>query len=142
MPLIIMKGWVTGLEPVISRTTIWRANQLHHTHHNEPGGIRTLDLRLRRPLLYPTELLNHLERAMGIEPTTSAWKAEVLPLNYTRNIKFSSGRSGRIRTCDPLLPRQVLYQAEPRPEHNVYYTVSEVKSQAFSFAFVSFKCCW
>ena len=25
-----------------------------------------------------------LERAMGIEPTTSAWKAEVLPLNYTR----------------------------------------------------------
>jgi hypothetical protein len=25
-----------------------------------------------------------LERVMGIEPTTSAWKAEVLPLNYTR----------------------------------------------------------
>ncbi len=23
---------------------------------------------------------------MGIEPTLSAWKAEVLPLNYTRNI--------------------------------------------------------
>ena len=65
-----------GLEPMISRTTIWRANQLHHTHHityrtvfcptkyhhikfsglNEPGGIRTLDLRLRRPLLYPAEL--------------------------------------------------------------------------------------
>ncbi len=22
---------------------------------------------------------------MGIEPTSSAWKAEVLPLNYTRN---------------------------------------------------------
>ena len=50
------KGWVVGLEPTISRTTIWRANQLHHTHHNEPGGIRTLDLRLRRPLLYPAEL--------------------------------------------------------------------------------------
>lgn len=25
-----------------------------------------------------------LERAMGIEPTLSAWKAEVLPLNYAR----------------------------------------------------------
>ena len=25
-----------------------------------------------------------MERVMGIEPTTSAWKAEVLPLNYTR----------------------------------------------------------
>lgn len=60
MPLIIMKGWVTGLEPVISRTTIWRANQLHHTHHTEPGGIRTLDLRLRRPLLYPAELQAHI----------------------------------------------------------------------------------
>ena len=53
----------------------------------DPGGIRTPDPRLRRPLLYPTELLNHeMERAMGIEPTTSAWKAEVLPLNYTRNL--------------------------------------------------------
>jgi hypothetical protein len=26
-----------------------------------------------------------LERVMGIEPTQSAWKAEVLPLNYTRD---------------------------------------------------------
>ena len=26
-----------------------------------------------------------LERVMGIEPTSSAWKAEVLPLNYTRH---------------------------------------------------------
>ncbi len=94
-----------GLEPTISRTTIWRANQLHHTHHNEPGGIRTLDLRLRRPLLYPAELQTHMQispckapcichrhvrlsdtgkRVMGIEPTYPAWKAGVLPLNYTR----------------------------------------------------------
>ncbi len=27
---------------------------------------------------------------MGIEPTYSAWKADVLPLNYTRNMKFKS----------------------------------------------------
>ncbi len=26
-----------------------------------------------------------LERVKGIEPSRSAWKAEVLPLNYTRN---------------------------------------------------------
>ena len=25
-----------------------------------------------------------MERVMGIEPTYSAWKADVLPLNYTR----------------------------------------------------------
>ena len=96
-----------GLEPMISRTTIWRANQLHHTHHTEPGGIRTLDLRLRRPLLYPAELQTHKtnslelislkaavtttfkalrKRVMGIEPTYLAWKASVLPLNYTRKV--------------------------------------------------------
>ena len=28
--------------------------------------------------------LPSMERVMGIEPTSSAWKAEVLPLNYTR----------------------------------------------------------
>jgi hypothetical protein len=27
---------------------------------------------------------SNMERVMGIEPTSSAWKAEVLPLNYTR----------------------------------------------------------
>ena len=33
-----------------------------------------------------TELLwnNKMERVMGIEPTTSAWKAGVIPFNYTR----------------------------------------------------------
>ena len=29
----------------------------------------------------------HMERVMGIEPTPSAWKAEVLPLNYTRALR-------------------------------------------------------
>jgi hypothetical protein len=44
-----------------------------------------------RPLPYqgsalPTELYGQSfnQRVMGIEPTLSAWKAEVLPLNYTR----------------------------------------------------------
>ena len=75
----LLAGWIKGFEPLASRATIWRANQLHHTHHityrtvfcptkyhrikfcgsNEPGGIRTLDLRLRRPLLYPAELQTH-----------------------------------------------------------------------------------
>ena len=53
----------------------------------------------------------------GIEPSSSAWKAEVLPLNYTRMIKLKiDGREDRIRTCDPLVPNQVLYQAELLPE--------------------------
>ena len=36
--------------------------------------------------------LSTLERVMGIEPTRSAWKAEVLPLNYTRVFVVSTGR--------------------------------------------------
>ena len=59
--------------------------------NGEPTGIRTPDTRLRRPLLYPTELWTHMERMMRIELTLSAWKAEVLPLNYIR-IKNWSGR--------------------------------------------------
>ena len=33
---------------------------------------------------------SNLERVMGIEPTSSAWKAEVLPLNYTRLVTRST----------------------------------------------------
>ena len=35
-------------------------------------------------LLTPAAASALMERVMGIEPTSSAWKAEVLPLNYTR----------------------------------------------------------
>ena len=45
-------------------------------------------------MLYPAELQTHtiqiktkLKRVMGIEPTYPAWKAGVLPLNYTRTAK-------------------------------------------------------
>ena len=31
------------------------------------------------------------KRVMGIEPTYPAWKAGVLPLNYTRKIYYKSG---------------------------------------------------
>ena len=108
--------WLEGFEPSASRATIWRANQLRHTHHsqdnltNVPEGIRTPDPRLRRPLLYPAELRTHnlmriaqVKRVMGIEPTYPAWKAGVLPLNYTR-----MRRGDRIRTCDLLIPNQAL----------------------------------
>ena len=46
-----------------------------------------------------------LERMMRIELTLSAWKAEVLPLNYIRKI----GAEDEIRTRDPRLGKAMLY---------------------------------
>ena len=81
-------GWVKGLEPSTPGTTIRCSNQLSYTHHisdtGTPEGTRTPDPLLRRQLLYPPELQARLERVMGIEPTRPAWKAGILPLNYTR----------------------------------------------------------
>ena len=51
---------LSGLEPPTSRLSGVRSNQLSYRPKNE------------------------LERVKGIEPSSSAWKAEVLPLNYTR----------------------------------------------------------
>ena len=51
---------LSGLEPPTSRLSGVRSNQLSY-----------------RPITI-------MERVMGIEPTTRAWKALVLPLNYTR----------------------------------------------------------
>ncbi len=56
------------------------------------GGIRTPDPRLRRPLLYPTELLTQI----------------------------NNGRDDRIRTCDILLPKQARYQTALHPVDHLY----------------------
>ena len=59
-------------------------SQLNYDHHDgAPRRIRTFDLCLRRALLYPAELWKRMEQVKGIGPSQPAWKASVLPLNYT-----------------------------------------------------------
>ena len=57
-----------------------------------------------------------MERVIGIEPTTSAWKAEVLPLNYTRIViaYYINGAPERSRTPNLLIRSQTLYPIELR----------------------------
>ena len=78
---------VAGLEPTNDGVKVRCLNRLGYTpilsKNGEPTGIRTPDTRLRRPLLYPAELQAH-KRVKGIGPSYLAWKASVLPLNYTR----------------------------------------------------------
>ena len=86
-------------------------------------GIRTPDLRLRRPLLYPAELQTHFslnenlsfsneKRVMGIEPTYPAWKAGVLPLNYTRRMIGVTG----FEPATSWSQTRRSSQAEPHPD--------------------------
>ena len=59
----------------------------------------------------PTTPLSH-KRVMGIEPTYPAWKAGVLPLNYTRigifNLLYNA--QFRNRTRDTRIFSPLLYQ--------------------------------
>ena len=56
---------------------------------------------------------------MGIEPTSSAWKAEVLPLNYTRLLFQRLFYQARTKSGSLLLLRQQLN----RPNLKIYQYV-------------------
>lgn len=49
-----------------------------------------------------------MERVAGIEPASSAWKAEVLPLNYTR---YEIQRTNRLKQANSDSPKSSITEA-------------------------------
>ena len=80
------------------RLTRWQAKQaLAKT--GSPNASRSKDLE-------PKTLSENKKRAAGIEPASSAWKAEVLPLNYARtttNLENQQPQKmNQVGECSPL----------------------------------------
>ncbi len=74
------------VELTTSRATIWRSNQLSYTHHihkYEMACLQGFEPRtycLEGSCSIQLSYRHKLERVMGIEPTQSAWKAEILAI--------------------------------------------------------------
>ena len=104
-----------------------------------PGGTRTPDPRLRRPMLYPAELLAHIgagdgnrTHVAGLEGQNST--IELHPQHHTLlPVKKKLYRGGGIRTPGPMVPNHVLYQTEPHPvnQQKLLYSFSNVLSTLF-----------
>src|SRR3954451_25103418 len=105
-----------------SRRTAWRS--FVAKRRSAPGRTRTCDPRLRRPVLYPTELRAHVERAddctSAADRAKRAWVFGLLPIlrrafhdsgtadaSRTGN---AAGREARKRTDQPAGP---VDQSEP-----------------------------
>ena len=102
-----------------------------------PSRIRTYDLWIRSPLLYPAELWAQKQ----IDYSAEAYKQKIHQDNLVENLHGAgdgnrtrvtslegwsstielhpqkNGRDDRIRTCDILHPKQARYQTAPRPDN-------------------------
>ena len=91
-------------------TAIWRAPS---KVAGLSGGTRTPDLLLRRQLLYPVELRTGSERRCQRQSTRNKARGH---WGSARAFFRWNGRSGGIRTRDPLLPKQMRYQTALRSD--------------------------
>ena len=79
-------GCPVGLEPTVSRSTIWRVNRLRYGHHiDAPEGTRTPGPLLRRQLLYPPELRAHVVIPLGSFMAAAVCRTRCEKYNTIRN---------------------------------------------------------
>ena len=96
-------------------------------------GSCSIHLSYKRKLEHPL-----LERVMGIEPTRPAWKAGILPLNYTRrcNGHYYSQTGAN---CQGILKNFFLFQC-PFPKcvfilyHILHQDAREISQKSFVFS--------
>ena len=74
------------VELTTSRATIWRSNQLSYIHRILAclEGLEPPTYCLEGSCSIQMSYWRIMERVTGIGPAYPAWKAGVLPLNYTR----------------------------------------------------------
>ena len=105
---------------LVSRKRNWLTHRNRYSHKpnqsvflsSAPDGFDSRHpARLRKRLWsqrVPEPLIYLLERATGIEPASSAWKAGVLPLNYARkiwsgrqdlNLRHPAPKAGALPNC-------------------------------------------
>ncbi len=124
-------GCPVGLEPTVSRSTIWRVNRLRYGHHiNAPEGTRTPGPLLRRQLLYPPELRAHvvipwvpLWRQLCVGTRCEKYNTIQVPFCQAKNAKIFFLFSKPAKHCFtaatcPQSPKQS--QARLRPRHRGY----------------------
>ena len=124
-------GCPVGLEPTVSRSTIWRVNRLRYGHHiDAPEGTRTPGPLLRRQLLYPPELRAHvvipwvpLWRQLCVGTRCEKYNTIQAPFCQAKNAKIFFLFSKPAKHCFtaatcPQSPKQS--QARLRPRHRGY----------------------
>ena len=124
-------GCPVGLEPTVSRSTIWRVNRLRYGHHiDAPEGTRTPGPLLRRQLLYPPELRAHvvipwvpLWRQLCVGTRCEKYNTIQVPFCQAKNAKIFflfSKPAKHCFTAATCLQSPKQSQARLRPRHRGY----------------------
>ncbi len=109
------RGWMMGIEPTNAGATIRCVSHFTTSTTSVPGGTRTPDPRLRRPMLYPAELLAHIGAGDGNRTHVAGLEGQNSTIELHPLIRKKKYRGGGIRTPGPMVPNHVLYQTEPHP---------------------------